>query len=265
VSRSSRPGITAGVALVGAALIGIVPTSTGPADIQHRLVQLTTAGEINFPEVDWNDFVANTTANWNGLMQMFDHTTAIYSLPEAVYTQGLTQVFNDLSTDVQEVAKYSAALSADDAAVAAQHGQLDPGPLPPIPTFPDLYNDPVLNPISALTLLVQNGLASGFGANALEVGATGIYQNMLPSINDINTEFSGISTQLENLLTGGTFSTSTITTDFTNVGTDLTTIEKFLSLAPTTLLNDYLNGYQVQSPPRTRWPAAFRTSARRTP
>jgi hypothetical protein len=98
-----------------------------------------------------------------------------------------------------------------------------------------------------VTLLVQNSLSSGFGANAAEVGWTGIYQNMLPSINDINTEFSGITTQLENLFTGGSFSTSTIDTDFTNIGTDFTTIEKFLSLAPTTLLNDYLNGYQVQS------------------
>ena len=122
--------------------------------------------------------------------------------------------------------------------------QLDPtGTLPPIPTFPDLYNDPVLNPVSALTLLIQNGLSSGFGANAAEVGWTGIYQNMLPSINDISTQFTGISTQLENLLTGGSFSTSAINTDFTNIGTDFTTIEKFLSLAPTTLLNDYLNGY----------------------
>ncbi len=69
-------------------------------------------GVINFPEVDYNDMVANTTANWNGLMDMFDHTTAIYSLPDAVYTQGLMQVFNDLSTDVQELEKYSAALSA---------------------------------------------------------------------------------------------------------------------------------------------------------
>src|SRR5690348_7685241 len=98
--RTSRPAVATGVALVGAALIGIVPTTMAPPDIQHRLVQLTTAGEINFPEVDWNDFVANTTANWNGLVEMYDHTTAIYSLPEAVYTQGLTQVFNDLSTDV---------------------------------------------------------------------------------------------------------------------------------------------------------------------
>jgi hypothetical protein len=248
MDRTSRPAVATGVALVGAALIGIVPATTTPPDVQQRLVQLTTAGEINFPEVDWNDFVANTTANWNGLVEMYDHTTAIYSLPEAVYTQGLTQVFNDLSTDVQELAKYSAALAAYNAAVAAQLGELNPtGTLPPIPVFPDLYNDPVLNPISALTLLTLNGIASGFGANALEVGATGIYQNILPSINDINTEFSGISTQLENLLTGGTFSASTITTDLTNIGTDLTTIEKFLSLAPTTLLNDYLNGYQVQS------------------
>ncbi len=121
MERTSRPAIATGIALAAAALIGVVPaTTTAPADIQHRLVQLTTAGEINFPEVDWNDFVANTTANWNGLMEMYDHTTAIYSLPEAVYTQGLTQVFNDLSTDVQELAKYSAALSAYNAAVAAQ-------------------------------------------------------------------------------------------------------------------------------------------------
>lgn len=247
---TSRSRIATGVALVSAGLIAVTPTATTPPDVQHRLVQLTTteAGEINFPEVGWNDLVANTTANWNGLMELYDHTTAIYSLPDAVYTQGLTQVFNDLSTDVQELAKYSAALSAYDAAVAAQNGELDPtGTLPPIPTFPDLYNDPVLNPISALTLLVQNGLASGFGDNALEVGWTGIYQNMLPSINDINTEFTGITTQLENLFTGGSFSMSTIDTDFTNIGTDFTTIEKFLSLAPTTLLNDYLNGFQVQS------------------
>jgi hypothetical protein len=110
-------------------------------------------------------------------------------------------------------------LSAYNAAVAAQLDELNPpGTLPPTPTFPDLYNDPVLNPISALTLLVQNGLASGFGANALKVGWTGIYQNMLPSTHDINTQFTGISTQLEELLTGGSFSTSAITTDFTNIG-----------------------------------------------
>ena len=51
---------------------------------------------------------------------------------------------------------------------------------------------------------------------------------MLPSINDINTEFSGISTQLENLFTGGSFSMTAIDTDFTNIGTDLTNVEKFL-------------------------------------
>jgi hypothetical protein len=146
------------------------------------------------------------------------------------------------------LAKYSAALAAYDAAVAAQNGELDPtGTLPPIPTFPDLYNDPVLNPVSALTLLLQNGIASDFDENALQVGWTGIYQNMLPSITDINTQFSSISAQLENLFTGGSFSQSTIQIDVTNIGTDFTTIEKFLSLAPTTLLNDYLNGYQVQS------------------
>ena len=164
MEHTSRPAIATGIALAAAALIGVVPaTTTAPADLQHRSVRLTTteAGEINFPEVDWNDMVANTTANWNGLMDMYDHTTAVYSLPDAVYTQGLTQVFNDLSTDVQELAKYSAALSATDAAVAAQNGELDPtGTLPPIPTFPDLYGDPVLNPLSALTLLVQNGISS---------------------------------------------------------------------------------------------------------
>ena len=245
-----RPGITAGIALAGASLIAVTPAAVPGPDVQHRSVQLVDVdhGVIPFPEVDYNDMVANTTANWNGLMDMFDHTTAIYSLPDAVYTQGLTQVFNDLSTEVQELAKYSAALSVYDAAVAAQHGALDPtGPLPPIPTFPDLYNDPVLNPVSALTLLIQNSLSSGFGANAAEVGWTGIYQNMLPSINDINTQFGGISTQFENLLSGGTFSMSAINTDFTNIGTDLTTVEKFLSLGPTTLLNDYLNGYPVES------------------
>ncbi|MDT5087940.1 MAG: hypothetical protein QOG47_647 [Mycobacterium sp.] len=245
-----RPGITAGIALAGASLIAVTPAAVPGPDVQHRSVQLVDVdhGVIPFPEVDYNDMVANTTANWNGLMEMFEHTTAIYSLPDAVYTQGLTQVFNDLSTEVQELAKYSAALSVYDAAVAAQHGALDPtGPLPPIPTFPDLYNDPVLNPVSALTLLIQNSLSSGFGANAAEVGWTGIYQNMLPSINDISAQFGGISTQFENLLSGGTFSMSAINTDFTNIGTDLTTVEKFLSLAPTTLLNDYLNGYPVES------------------
>ena len=147
-----RPGITAGIALAGASLIAITPASTLVPELQHRSVQLidVEAGEINFPEVDMNDLVANTTANWNGLMDMYDHTTAIYSLPDAVYTQGLTQVFNDLSTDAQELAKYSAELSAYNAAVAAQLGELNPtGTLPPIPTFPDLYNDPVLNPVSA--------------------------------------------------------------------------------------------------------------------
>jgi hypothetical protein len=250
MERALRPWVTTGVALTGASIIAITPAAAPLPNVQHRLVQLTTvdAGEINFPEVDWNDFVANTTANWNGLTEMFNNTTAIYSLPDAVYTQGLPQVFTDLSTDLQALAKYSTELAAYDAAVAAQNGELDPtGTLPPDPTFPDLFGDPLLNPVSALTLLLQNGLSSDFGENALQVGWTGIYQNMLPSINDINTQFSGISTQVENLFTGGSFSTTAIDTDFTNIGTDFTNIEKFLSLAPTTLLNDYLNGYQVES------------------
>jgi hypothetical protein len=245
-----RPGITAGIALAGASLIAVTPAAVPGPDVQHRSVQLVDVdhGVIPFPEVDYNDMVANTTANWNGLMEMFDHTTAIYSLPDAVYTQGLTQVFNDLSTEVQELAKYSAALSAYDAAVAAQNGQLDPtGTLPPIPTFPDLYNDPVLNPVSALTLLIQNSLSSGFGANAAAVGLTGIYQNMLPSINDISAQTQNIFTQLGNEFTGNSFSMSAIQTDLTTIGTDFANIEKFLSLAPTTILNDYLNGYPVES------------------
>lgn len=75
MERTSRPAIATVIALAGTTLIGVMPTITAPPDIRHRLVQLTTAGEINFPEVGWNDFVANTTANWNRLMQMFDHTT----------------------------------------------------------------------------------------------------------------------------------------------------------------------------------------------
>jgi hypothetical protein len=66
-------------------------------------------------------------------------------------------------------------------------------------------------------------------------------------MNDINAQFTAISTQLQSVLTGGSFSMSAIQTDFTNIGTDLTTVEKFFSLAPTTILNDYLNGYPVVS------------------
>jgi hypothetical protein len=96
----SRPRIATGVALVSAGLIAVTPAATPPPDIQQRPVRLTTvdAGEINFPEVGWNDLVANTTANWNGLMDMYDQTTAIYSLPSTVYTEGLPQVFKDLTT-----------------------------------------------------------------------------------------------------------------------------------------------------------------------
>jgi hypothetical protein len=250
MQRNLRPWATAGVALVGAGLIAVTPVMPTLADLQHLSVRLSTVahGDVPFPEVGWNDLVANTTANWTGLMEMFNHTTAIYSLPEAVYTQGLPQVFQDLVTLLQELAKYSAELSAYDAAVAAQLGALDPtGPLPPIPTFPDLYGDPVLNPVSAVTLLLQNALGSGFGQNALQVGWEGIYQNMLPSINDITTQSQNIFTQLGDLFTGGSFSTSAITTDFTAIGTDLTSIWNHLALAPTTLVNDYLNGYPVVS------------------
>jgi hypothetical protein len=234
-----RNGITAGVALAGASLIAITPASTSIPELQHRSVQLIDIdhGIIPFPEVDWNDMVANTTANWNGLMDMYDQTTAIYSLPDAVYSEGLSKVFSDLTSELQALATYSAA-------VAAQQGALDPGPLPPLP---NLFADPVLNPVSALSLVLQNALSSGFGSNAAQVGWEGVYQNMLPSMNDITAQFTAISTQLQSLLTGGAFSMSAIQTDFTNIGTDLTTVEKFLSLAPTTILNDYLNGYPVVS------------------
>jgi hypothetical protein len=236
----SRPRIATGVALVSAGLIAVTPAATPPPDIQQRPVRLTTvdAGEINFPEVGWNDLVANTTANWNGLMDMYDQTTAIYSLPSTVYTEGLPQVFKDLTTELQALATYAAA-------VAAQNGELDPtGTLPPLPDF---FADPALNPVSALTLVLQNALSSTFASNAAEVGWTGVYQNMVPSINDMTTQFGSISTQLENLLTGGSFSMSALQTDITSIGTDLTQIGTFLSLAPTTILNDYLNGYPVES------------------
>ncbi|MGH3971680.1 MAG: hypothetical protein ACRDTV_27225 [Mycobacterium sp.] len=249
MQRTLRPWTTAGVVLVGASLIAITPVAPTLLDLQHRSVQLATveSGAIPFPEVNWDDMVANTTANWTGLMDMFNNTTAIYSLPDAVYSQGLPQVFNDLMTLLQELAKYEAALSAYNAAVAAQNGALDPTGLPPVPTPPDLFGDPVLNPVSAISLLLQNAIGSDFGQNALQVGMTGIYQNMLPSINDITTQSNNIFTQLGDLFTGGSFSTSAIDTDFTTIGTDLTNIWNYLTLAPTTLLNDYLNGYPVQS------------------
>jgi hypothetical protein len=41
--------------------------------------------------------------------------------------------------------------------------------------------------------------------------------------------------------------TSAFETDFTNIGTDVTSIGNYLSLAPSTFLNDYLNGYPVVS------------------
>ena len=76
--------------------------------------------------------VANTTANWNGLMDMVDHDHRdLLAARRGVFSEGLPQVFNDLTTELQELAKYSAALSAYEAAVAAQHGELDPtGTLP---------------------------------------------------------------------------------------------------------------------------------------
>jgi hypothetical protein len=146
------------------------------------------------------------------------------------------QTFKDLMTELQALAAYSAAETA-------QQGALDPV----LPTMPDLFANPVLNPVSALTLVVQNILGSSFAENAAQVGWTGIHQNMLPSINDISTQFHSIFTQLGNEFTGGTASMGAIQTDFTAIGTDLTTIENFLSLAPTTILNDYLNGYPVQA------------------
>lgn len=250
MQHTLRPWTTTGVALVCASLITVTPESPQLPDLQHLSVRLTTVehGDAPFPEVSWNDLVANTTANWNGLMDMFNHTTALWSLPQAVYTQGLPQVLTDLSTELQALAKYAAELSAYNAAVAAQMGALDPtGTLPPIPTMPNLYGDPVLNPVSALSLLLQNAISSGFGANAARVGWEGVYQNMLPSINDITTQFNNIFTQFGNLVTGGSFSTSAVNTDFTTIGTDLTNIGNDLSLAPTTILNDYLNGYPVVS------------------
>ena len=215
---TSRSRIAAGVALVSASIIAVTPAAPSLLDLQRRPVRLTTveAGDINFPEVGWNDLVANTTANWNGLTEMFDHTTALTSLPSAVFSEGLSKVFSDLTSELQALATYSAA-------VAAQQGALDPGPLPPLP---NLFADPVLNPVSALSLVLQNALSSGFGSNAAQVGLEGVYQNMLPSIHDITAQFTNISTQFQNLLTGGSFSASAIQTDVTNIGTDLTSGRK---------------------------------------
>ncbi len=240
MQRALRPWITAGVALTGASIIAVTPVAARLPDVQYRPVQLSAVDNgINpFPEVSWNDFLTNTTANWNGLTEMFDHTTAIYSLPEAVYTQGLPQTFNDLLTLLQQLSTYSEA-------VAVQAGEVDPtGTLPP---FPNIFANPALNPVSALSLLVQNALGSQYATNAAQAGLTGIYQNILPSSHDISTQFTDIGTLLKDVFTGVSVPTSAFETDFTNIGTDLTNIGNDLWLAPSTVLNDYLNGYPVQS------------------
>ncbi len=239
MQRALRPWITAGVALTGASVVAVTPLAP-PPDLQHRSVQLVdVAHGVNpFPEVTWNDLFANTTANWNGLMDMFNHTTAIYSLPEAVYTEGLPKVVNDLSTELQQLATYLTA-------AAAQAGQVDP--TEPLPPLPDFFANPVLNPVSALSLLVQNALGSQFATNAAQAGLAGVQQNMLPFSNDISTQFGNLFTQLKDVFTGVSVPTSAFDTDFTNIGTDLTNIGNYLWLAPSTVLNDYLNGYPVQS------------------
>ena len=239
MQRALRPWVTAGIALTGASMIAITPVAQSIPELQRAVRLVDVAHGVNpFPEVGWNDFFANTTANWNGLMELFHNTTALYSLPEAAYTEGLPKVFNDLTAELQQLATYLAA-------AAQQSSQVDPtGPLPPLPNF---FADPVLNPVSALTLQLQNGLASGFGANAAIAGLTGVYQNMLPSINDINTQSTDFFTQLKDVFNGGTVPTSAFQTDFTNIGNDVNNIGGFLSLAPSTALNDYLNGYPVVS------------------
>ena len=240
MTRTSRPAISGGIALVSASLIAITPTAAPPHHILDLPVQLTTIehGDLFFPEVGWDEMVANTTANGNGLMEMYGQSTNLFSLPSAVYSEGVPKVFNDLVTQLQALATYSAA-------VTAQNGALDPNT--PLPPLPDFFSNPVTNPVSVLTLVLQNAIASNFASNAAQVGWEGIRQNMLPSFNDIGTQFSSISTQLQTLFTDGTFSVDAFQTDLTDIGNDLTAIGGYLSLAPSTILNSYLNGYPIVS------------------
>jgi hypothetical protein len=244
MQHALRPWISASVVLTGASLIAGTPAATSHPHVQQRAVELTTIihGDLTFPEVDWDQLVSNTTANWDGLTDMFNNTTAIWDLPSAVYSDGLGQVFTDLYTDITELIAYAEAYAQQVAADQA----LDPTTVT-LPPLPNLFGDPVLNPVSALSILLDQSISSGYAMNAAEAGWEGVYQNMVPSIDDLETHFSDIFTQLGDIFTSGTLDTSAIGTDFTDIVNDLSTAWGYLSLAPTTILNDYLNGYPVQS------------------
>ncbi len=221
-----RPWITAGVAVTGAGMIAVTPVAPPLPGVQERSVQLTANSIITdfvtsveqglgsfdssltspggffseltslglgalvnpsvagFPLVGLEGLVSNTTTNVDALLNTFEANPFPIATAPGLQ-QGLTAVYNDVLANLQTI--------------------LSGKPLT------DIFANPVLNPVSLLTLPALTSLNSLDGPNATLAGLAGIGANIEAALK----------------------------------ADDFTTVLNNLELAPTTLLNDYLNGYPV--------------------
>jgi hypothetical protein len=91
-----RPYVTAGIALVGVSTIAVTPVAAPPIGVQARAVQLVDA---------WSDLLANTTANWQNILNGED-SSAVSEVLSLLKTNpvGVIDAFANLDPTVMTTA-----------------------------------------------------------------------------------------------------------------------------------------------------------------
>ncbi len=262
MQHALRPYASAGVAVVGAGLIALTPVGPASLDIQARAVRLSSVGSAldvgvslddqAFPIVTPDQLISDTTTNLEAL------EAQIAADPTPILTQVLAnqEVYaGELSTAAQNAENdFTAALQGLPDVLQQASANLSSG---------DLY-DALYGPYSYLLsseLTINHDLLTG-GSEVLQ----SITTNIDNVINDtgavvspyaadfVNATGNGVPIWLSELIQAGLYPANAamaaidgVSDDISTAlnGGDYTTALSDLANAPSTVLDAFLNGYDV--------------------
>ncbi len=263
-----RPYVTAGVAVAGAGLIAAAPVGQPAVDIQIRAVQLAsvdavadlTAGQ-EFPISTWTDVVSNTSANLEVIgPQIAADPTPVLSAIEAnqleyasVFATGAEQSATNLANAVQDfstvVSNASSDLASGDVFDADQliSQYLTQAPLAVIRPLENAYFDvsqsitnnldnvlsDTANVYTNATADVTSNIGTVFGGGSIPVWFSELQQAQLLPGHAAELAFAGVSQDIVNALQSNN---------------DTLAFNDLLN-APSTIVDAYLNGYNLDDGP----------------
>jgi hypothetical protein len=264
MERTLRPYVTAGVVVAGAGLIAAAPVGPAALEIQTRAVQLAAVGEATdlaarqeFPIVDFTEAYNNTVTNLQDIAnQMAGNPTPILSQIETNMTGYANDIANGfqtsndhLTTALQDLGPLLTQVMSDlqsgdvfDADNALSQFLLSTPLVVTRPVFGAFFEvaqsmaTNLDNVLTANVAVPQAAVPDIMSIFAVPAWFTDLRLAPLYGPNAAEYAMAGVTQDVINALQGG----------------DTTLALNDLSNAPSTILDAYLNGYQVDSGPFTK-------------